>query len=219
MARFRRPAPWLVTVVLVLGSFACTPEPATPRGVVVDTSIAVVEATEDEASVIHESGKLPAVPGFRLTAGDRLETGTPGKVRVRLDDDSVLAIGANTTVSIAELATEEEARRGRIDVTLGRFWLNVTEWTGTGESRYEVATPNAVAGVRGTTLWGDTDVDAICALEGTIEVRSRRNEGLAPASLSAGNCASRLSQGELAPLTPTSGQLQKFLDEVLIRTK
>jgi hypothetical protein len=219
MASQSSSTPWLAAVLLVFGACSCTPEPATPRGVAGVPSIAVVEASEGAASVLHDSNKVPASPGLRLSAGDSLETGKPGKMRVRLSDDTVLAIGANTRLALAELAMDEKARRGRIDVAVGRFWMNVTKWTGTGESRYEVATPNAVAGIRGTTLWGDTDVDAICSLEGTIEVRSRRNEGLVPASLSAGSCASRLSEGELAPLTPTSEQLQKFLDEVLIRTK
>jgi hypothetical protein len=219
MATHHRTIPYFITVLVVFGVCSCTPEPATPRGTGGVPPIAVVEATEGETTVIHESQKLTAAPGLRLAAGDRLETGAPGKMRVRLSDDSVLAMGANTKLALVELVMDGEARRGRIDVALGRFWMNVTKWTGQGESRYEVATPNAVAGIRGTTLWGDTGVDAICALEGTIEVRSRRNEDLPPSTLSAGNCASRLSEGELAPLTPTSEQLQSFLGEVLIRTK
>jgi hypothetical protein len=208
----------LVAAVLALGAFSCT-EPATPRGVAGPVSIAVVEAVEGDVTVLHESKKLPAAPGLRLVAGDGLETGSPGKARVRLADDSILALGASTQLALTRLAMDEATRSGRIDVALGRFWMKVEKWTGTGASAYEVATPSAVAGVRGTTLWGDTDVDAICALEGTIEVRSVRDTTLAAASLSAGNCASRLSKGELAPLTPTSEQLQKFLDEVLIRPK
>ncbi len=214
-----RSQPWVVATLLALGVFSCTREPASPRGTVPTTSIAVVEAAQGDATVVRGAAKLAAAPGLRLETGDRLETGTPGKMRVRMTDDSVLAIGAGTKLALAELALDEKARSGRIDVALGRFWMNVTKWTGSGESRYEIATPNAVAGVRGTTLWGDTDVDAICALEGSIEVRSRRNAALAPASLSAGNCASRLGEGELAPLSPTSEQIQKYLDEVLIRTK
>jgi hypothetical protein len=219
MAASNRSITRLAAMLIVVSSFSCSREPATPRGQASDPSIAVVEAVEGDASVVHGSQKTAAAPGLRLTAGDRLETGTPGKMRARLTDDSVLAIGANTTLALAELALDDAARRGRIDVALGRFWMNVTKWTGTGESRYEISTPTAVAGVRGTTLWGDTDVDAICALEGTIEVRSRRSPDLPPASLSAGNCASKLREGELAPLAPSPEQLQKFLDEILIRTK
>lgn len=215
----KRSLPRLAAVMFVACLSSCSREPVTPRGEPATKSIGVVEAVEGQASIVHEAESLDAAPGIRLSAGDRLETGTPGKMRVRLSDDSVLAIGASSRVSLAELTMDEVARRGRIDVAIGRFWMNVTKWTGGGESRYEIATPAAVAGVRGTTLWGDTDVDAICALEGAIEVRSRKNDSLGPASLSSGNCASRLSEGELAPLTPTSEQIQKFLDEVLIRTK
>jgi hypothetical protein len=213
-----RPGSRYAALLLAFVTLSCT-EPATPRGDAGVASIAVVEAVEGEATVLHDSQKLAAAPGFRLKAGDGLETGTPGKMRVRLTDDSVLAIGAGTKLALSQLVADEVSRSGRIDVALGRFWLNVSTWTGTGSSSYEVATPNAVAGVRGTTLWGDTDVDAICALEGTVEVRSARDVTLTAATITAGNCASRLSKGELAPLTPTSEQLQKFLDEVLIRPK
>jgi hypothetical protein len=219
MAASNRSILSLAATLLAALSFSCAREPATPRGQASGASIAVVEAVEGNAFVVHASQKIAAAPGLRLAAGDRLETGAPGKLRARLSDDSVLAIGANTTLALAELAIDDAARRGRIDVTLGRFWMNVTKWTGTGESRYEISTPTAVAGVRGTTLWGDTDVDAICALEGTIEVRSRRSPDLPPATLSAGNCASNLRAGELAPLAPSAEQLQRFLDEILIRTK
>jgi hypothetical protein len=208
----------LAAAVLALGTFSCT-EPATPRGAAGPASIAVVEAVEGDVSVLHASKKIPAAPGLRLTAGDGLETGSPGKARVRLADDSILALGASTELALTRLAMDEATRSGRIDVALGRFWMKIEKWTGTGASAYEIATPNAVAGVRGTTIWGDTGVDAICALEGTIEVRSVRNATLAAATLPAGNCASRLSKGELAPLIPTSEQLQKYLDEVLIRPK
>ena len=182
-------------------------------------SIARIEAIEGEAFVVRGTDRRAATSGASLGAGDRLETGSPGRMRVRLEDDSVLAIGASTKIELKELLLEGATRSGRLDLAAGRFWMNVTAWTGSGSSRYEIYTPNAVAGVRGTTLWGDTDVDAICALEGAIEVRSLRNPQIEAAKLTSGSCASRLSEGELAPLTPSSEQIQEFLGEVLIRTK
>jgi hypothetical protein len=209
---------FLLTALLLASVSACTSEPAGRGAPVADASIAVVEAVQGEASVLHEAGRLAAQPGMRLAAGDRLQT-AEGKMRVRMRDDSILAVGSNTRLALSDLVMDEKARSGRIDVAAGRFWMHVEKWTGTGESRYEVATPSAVAGVRGTTLWGDTQVDAICALEGTIEVRSVKNTGIAPATLRDGNCAARLSEGQLAPLVPTTDQIGKYLDEVLIRTK
>jgi hypothetical protein len=137
-------------------------------------------------------------------------------VQVTLTDQSVVAIGPNTRLEMSAYAIDTDSRTGRITIAAGRFWMHVKKWTKPGASLYEVSTPNAVAGVRGTTLWGDTDVDAICALEGSIEVRSLRQSGLAAAVLSAGNCASQLSQGKLEPLAPTKEQLDKYLKEVLI---
>lgn len=209
---------FLVSVSVLICVAGCTPDTADRGAAVADASIAVVEAAEGDSSVLHETQKIAAQSGLRLVAGDRLET-AEGKMRVRMKDDSVLAVGNNTRLALSDLAMDERSRSGRIDVAAGRFWMHVEKWTGSGDSRYEVATPSAVAGVRGTTLWGDTQVDAICALEGTIDVRSRKDASLQAAVLSDGRCAARLSEGKLAPLTPTPDQIQKYLDEVLIRTK
>jgi hypothetical protein len=186
-----------------------TPQPAEPIG--------AVDAVEGEAFVWHDGKKGEAKPDSPVVARDRLETGARGKMRVRLRDDSKLALGPGTQVELRQLLLDDETRTGWIDVRVGKFWFYVTRWTGRGASRYDVATPNAVAGVRGTTLWGDTQVDAICALEGQIEVRSLRDRTLPAARLQAGNCASMLSKGRLEPLAPTSEQIEGFLDEVLIR--
>ena len=79
--------------------------------------------------------------------------------------------------------------------------------------------PEAVAGVRGTTLWGDIDVDAICALEGTIEVRSLKSKRKKTKAkkLAAGQCAAQLSKGKTKLLEPTPGQVREYLSEVLIQ--
>ncbi len=162
-----------------------------------------------------DSGRRAITAGDTLAAGDEVETGPDGKVRLRLVDASVLAIGNGTRIGLVEL-TQDDERRGRLSLATGRFWMHVTAWIGSGASLVEVATPTAVAGVRGTTLWGDTDVDAICALEGTIEVRSLVAPTVPPVTLGAGSCASRLSRGELAPLAPGAEEVERYLREVLI---
>jgi len=196
--------------LLLVAAAGCSPDAAGTK------AIGRVDAVEGSSSILHDGARSAAVVGAGLEARDSIETGTDGKIRIIFIDASVLAIGAGTHLALSELQIDDSNRSGRIDVAIGKFWMQVSKWQKPGSSRYEIATPNAVAGVRGTTLWGDTQVDAICALEGSIEVRSLKQSALPPATLSAGNCASALSQGKLEPMTPSSQQLQRYLGEVLI---
>ncbi|HET6343446.1 MAG TPA: hypothetical protein VFH51_00885, partial [Myxococcota bacterium] len=74
----------------------------------------------------------------------------------------------------------------------------------------------AVAGIRGTTLWGDTALDAVCSLDGDVSVASKADAGLPAAALTAGHCAAEMGKGKLTPLQPTEAQVKGYLGEVLI---
>jgi len=208
----------VLAAVFVAAAAGCFPPPDRDKPKSPEPAAAAVgriDALDGKAVLIHGDQRIAATAGYPVFAGDRLETGAGGKVQVTLADHSVVAIGSGTTLVVSELLLEGGNRTGRLSVAIGKFWLHVTQWK-KGESNYEIATPNAVAGVRGTTLWGDTGVDAICALDGTVEVRSLKAAGLAPATLTTGNCASALSQGKLEPLAPSKETVAGYLAEVLI---
>jgi len=173
------------------------------------------DALEGEAVIIRGPQRIAVTAGYAALPGDQVETTANGKVQLTLTDHSVIAIGPNTKIVVSELLLENRTRSGRLSVLIGQFWMHVTQWKA-GESHWDIATPNAVAGVRGTTLWGSTEKDTICSLDGTVEVTSIKAAGLPPATLTAGNCATALSQGKLEPLTPTKDQLKDYLGEVLI---
>ena len=219
-------SPFLLALILTLGSCAGpsdkAPDDVAPARVANPPAageavkrIGKIDALDGEAVIVHDGKRIAATAGFPVFPGDMLETGPSGKVQVTLLDNSVVAIGGGSKVEITELLLEGAGRSGSLAVAVGKFWMRITQWK-KGDSRWEIQTPNAVAGVRGTTLWGSTEVDAICALEGTIEVRSRKDANLAAASLTAGNCASELSHGKLTPLAPDKATIDAYLKEVLI---
>jgi hypothetical protein len=156
----------------------------------------------------------PLKRGDAVAIGDRITTDAESKIKLLLADDSVLAIGAGSTVTLDDLTLGANGRTGRLGVLVGRFKLAIAAWL-SGPSDYEVRTPTAVAGVRGTVLWGDTALDAICALQGTVEVRTIRGD--ARATLDAGHCVTKMAAGETVPLAPTADQLRRYLDEVTVR--
>jgi len=152
----------------------------------------------------------PLKRGDAVDVGDRLTTDAHAKLKILLADDSVLNIGPQTEVVVDELLLGDN-RTGKLRVLAGRFKLAIAAWFG-GSSDYQIDMPTAVAGVRGTVLWGDTTLDAICALQGTVEVRAVK--GSANATLKAGECVTKMAAGETAPLTPSREDLLRYLKEV-----
>ena len=173
--------------------------------------VGVVAGIDGAPTVVRGGAARPLGRGDTVALGDRIVTDATAKVKVLLADDSVLTLGPGTEVVVDELLRGDDRRRGRLRVLAGRFKLAVAAWFA-GPSDYEIATPTAVVGVRGTVLWGDTALDTICALQGTVEVRALR--GGATATLERGHCATRMAQGETAPLTPSPEQLKRFLAAV-----
>jgi hypothetical protein len=181
------------------------------------TYLAKVEALEGKPVIVRAGEEKPAEVGFEVLAADVVKTPAKSKIRLAFTDKTVVSLGDKSEMTVGGLeADEAKGRKGTLALAAGRFWMNVEKWAGQGESLWEVATPNAVAGVRGTTLWGDVKVDAICALDGTVEVRSTKNEKLKPMTCNAGTCASKLSKGKLAPMKPKPKQVQGFLKQVTI---
>ncbi len=172
-----------------------------------------VARVNGEPQVFRGGVGEPLRRGDAVMRGDRVRTGAEAKVKILLADDSVLAIGPRSEVAIDELSLAAEQRTARVQVYFGRFKLAVAAWL-SGASEYEILTPSAVAGVRGTVLWGDTGLDAICALAGTIEVRARQSGSRA--TLSAAHCVTGMAKGETAPLTPSREQLADYLREVTL---
>jgi hypothetical protein len=152
--------------------------------------------------------------GDTVGVGDLIETDDKSKVKILLADDSILDIGPGTRVSLEQFLVQPHSRTVQLKVLVGKFKLAIAKFFG-GPSDYEVHTPTAVAGVRGTTLWGDTQRDVICALDGTIEVRALAATENA-AHVAAGQCVNQMSAGKTAPLVPSAEELAVYLREVTL---
>lgn len=205
------PVPFLGALALAL-SAALWPAPAAdaaqpPAGAVV--------GVEGEPRISRGDQSTTLKRFHTIRVGDVISTDAQSKVKLLLRDDTILTVGPSSRFHVERLVLNEERRSLQIRVTVGRFKASIQKFFG-GLSDVQVFTPTAVAGVRGTILWGDTDVDAMCSLEGTIEVRSLLSDD-PPAFLPAGQCVSGMGQGQTAPLAPTPEQLAEFLDQVTLR--
>lgn len=151
--------------------------------------------------------------GNAVQATDELETRADGKVRVLFKDDSVLTIGPRSRVKLTAYEIAGDKRSFALDVVKGRFKIAVAKGF-LGATDGKIHTPTAVAGVRGTVVWGDTELDAICALEGDVEVKSQKGRGAK--GLKGGECVAKMGEGKTEPIAPSAEDLKKFLAEVTL---
>jgi hypothetical protein len=103
---------------------------------------------------------------------DVLETGVGGRMRARLDDGSILALGSQSRLTVQEHNTATE--QTTLQLQYGKVRAQVVEKT-RPDAKFEVQTNTAVAGVLGTDFVTDAfspvNTSVLC-IEGQIEVRN-----------------------------------------------
>lgn len=128
-------------------------------------------------SVLHEHKLLPLKRGDVVYQGDEVETADDGGVRILMQDNSVLDIAANSDMrlDVFAYAPKAQSRLAKITMLIGKLWARVTPGVG-GQEDYAVATPNAVAGIRGTSLVVDvsgTGNTQVTVVNGSVNVRDK----------------------------------------------
>ena len=186
-------------------------------GVASAQEVGTVASVEGAAEIGNGGAWTAAATGSPVHRGDQLRTGTPGRMRVVFQDDSVLVVSESSFVTVNEQVFNPSTGKAKsyLELLQGKVSAVVGDYYNRAGNSYEIKTVTAVAGVRGTVLWGDTDLDAICALDGHIEVRAISGNG--PASqLAPGECVNQMATGKTAPLKPSAAELAGYLREVTL---
>jgi hypothetical protein len=144
--------------------------------------------------------------GDAVAEGAALEVGGQGFVSLRLHDGSLLQLQANSRSKLLRLRDLPVAQRRNTLIELDKGRADATVSPQAPGSRFEVKTPLATAGVRGTRFGVSVAAEAMRAtadvVEGRVEVQAGR--AIAPAAVSAGQGAvvQRNGAPELKPLLP-----------------
>jgi hypothetical protein len=153
------PAPKPAAPASAPAAQAPAPVPAAPTVVTEGPRVVAVEGD------VRVDGAR-AIVGTPVTKASLIETGDNAWVRVTLMPHSVIQVRANTKLSISSSPKKEWS----VKLALGALWSFLPK----GAS-YEVATNNAVAGVRGTTLYvgsADGEHSGVCACDGEVELQA-----------------------------------------------
>jgi len=114
---------------------------------------------------------------MRLYPGDLIQTGKDSEVNILFANIGISKIRQNTEVSIQELWKSINGDQIRMDITRGRILSSLKKLTKEkGESRFEIFTPTAVVGVRGTTFIVNVEPKKhtkIAVFAGEVEIKGR----------------------------------------------
>jgi hypothetical protein len=107
-----------------------------------------------------------------LLAGDQLRTGGGARLLLRLEEGSLVKLGENATLQLAELAPSREIFRGVLGVLEGAFRFTTTALGVNRRRDINIKVATVTAGVRGTDLWGKSVParQVVCLIEGKIDV-------------------------------------------------
>lgn len=122
-----------------------------------------------EVTIRTAENSVTAQPGAYVHQGDQVRTGRDSGVRLLLGGSAVVDLGANTSMVVTRAGNSSSETR--LKLFTGRLWARVSSLF--GSTKFEVDSPNAVAGVRGTEFIMDVAEDGgtqVTVLQGSVAV-------------------------------------------------
>jgi hypothetical protein len=107
--------------------------------------------------------EVSARSGASLEPGTKVRTGTHGHAEVVFEDGSRLKVHPSSSLKLSGTKRQKK-KKSSILLFFGRVWSKVSKSV-SGDRSYEVTTPNAVCGVRGT------EFETVVADDGSVRVR------------------------------------------------
>ena len=161
--------------------FNINKEKVDPHGTV--PGRARIEDTKGKVEIRRAGRTLftSAAKGMSVNPGDEIRTGERSKMVITLEKSAINGMGANSQFTLKSFETNPETRSVQIKIGLpnGQLWSEVGRLK-TRDSKFEIETPTAVTGVRGTVFRVDvkekTGATSVSVVSGEVGVRSPKVE-------------------------------------------
>lgn len=183
----------------ILVAFTRTTSADTAAGGERDPTVVVVRAEGDvRARAPKDKVYAPVASGASLASGSRLRVGEGAGAQVRFADGTSTTIFGGSEI-LLHATRESEKRPNAVILFFGRAWSEVLKAAG-GETRFEVRSANAVAGVRGTRFEVGVASDGstrVLVREGIVAVAGDDPSARAPAMVGGGSEIETTHEGRL----------------------
>ncbi|MDQ0889997.1 hypothetical protein QFZ81_005085 [Paenibacillus sp. V4I9] len=121
--------------------------------------VAVVAAISGDVTIKKGGGSksYDAYESMSLNQGDTVYTGAGSSVTLNLSNgDADVTLGENAEINVSDLNTSDGNKKSKLKVWAGSMWVKVKSLAGS-DDEFEVETPTAVMGVRGTQFFVSVD--------------------------------------------------------------
>lgn len=136
----------------------------------------VVEAIQMPAWYDRDGETYPLKPGMKLYSGDIIRTGNNSRALLRMDEGSMVKLGADAKLDIRTLKPPKQKEgvfAALLRVSRGAFRFTTTELGKQSKREVDVRIGAVTIGIRGTDIWGrsKTGEDLFCLIEGNVNVQ------------------------------------------------
>jgi FecR protein len=116
--------------------------------------VGIVQQVQGEVIIVHDDvlKGYRAERGIRLYKGDTIRTLEKGRLRIRLNDGSIISLASKTKIKLTRSVYEKKKKRRSsfFSMALGKARFFVVKMLEFKRSEFKVKTPTAVCGVRGS---------------------------------------------------------------------
>ena len=165
------------------------------------------------ATVTQDGRTLKLYRGASVLVGDQLRTGNNARLKLRMIDGTDIALGENSEfiVHAYELDTDAGIGKATLELTRGFFRAITGKITKLREKSFQVKTPLAVIGVRGTDFWGEQSASRfrVAMLSGTAIVVSNDYGSVEITEAGLGTEVTAPGQAPRAPFRWTPEQIKQ----------
>lgn len=167
-ARTRRAALALcLSLLLPLGAARAAP-----------ATVGAVEKVQQRAEATQAGALRALAVAGPVLFQDRLRTGPDSRLEAKLEDGTVLTLGANGRMTVDEFVYRPGSEGGKLAVSVprGAFLFVGGKIEGPTGGNVSIRTPVGTLGVRGTTVWGGPIEGGygVLVLKGEVRVATRR---------------------------------------------
>lgn len=150
-----------------------------PSAVLAGKTIGKITRLKGRVTVYRDGAKIgiSAKNGMMLQQNDRIKTRKKAYLRFKLNDGSIMTLGQKAELTLDRFTynPEKKERVALFKVALGKLRIFANRMLKYRDNRFQVKTPTAVAGVRGTVfmVWVASETDTIIAcFDSAVEVAS-----------------------------------------------
>ena len=158
---------------------------------------------KNEVNIQKKNGSSEvAKVGSTISVGDTVISGTDSRAKIAMQDRNIITVLPNTKLVIEDYKSTDKERNVKLSLLEGKVRNDVKEKYDNDKNKFQIRTPTAVAGVRGTkfitSFAKDTQTTEVITLKGEVVVtKYDANKSTALGTVT-------VSQGEKATLTNDS---------------